>query len=114
LSKHHIPYGLAIHPYSDPDRYQAILKTCDYVLVMGVIPGKGGQAFIPQTIANLIKVKKIKTDFNPKLIIQLDGGVNDQIMQQTANYVDHFIIGTFLMHNPQNMPNVFNLAKQLS
>jgi ribulose-phosphate 3-epimerase len=79
---------------------------------MSVTPGKGGQSFIPTTINNLQKAKKIKDLYNPSLIIQLDGGVNFEVMQITKDYVDHFVIGSFLMKQ-QNKKVVFDFLKTL-
>ncbi|GHU31804.1 hypothetical protein FACS1894166_03930 [Bacilli bacterium] len=51
---------------------------------MSVEPGKGGQAFNPNAIENLKKVKRIKDNINHDLIIQLDGGVTIDIIKETA------------------------------
>jgi ribulose-phosphate 3-epimerase len=66
---------------------------------MGVEPGFGGQNFMPLALENLKKVSEIKSKFNPNLIVQLDGGVNIDVIKQTLAFVDHYIIGTFLMKN---------------
>jgi ribulose-phosphate 3-epimerase len=79
---------------------------------MSVEPGKGGQAFLPEAINNLQKVKRIKDQYNPRLIIQLDGGVNLDVMKLTKDYVDHFVIGSFLMKQ-SNKKVVFDFLKQL-
>jgi ribulose-phosphate 3-epimerase len=64
---------------------------------MGVQPGMGGQSFMTSAMENLIKVYEIKKTLNPNLIIQLDGGVNPRVISQTAKYVDHFVVGSYLM-----------------
>jgi ribulose-phosphate 3-epimerase len=79
---------------------------------MSVVPGKGGQTFMSESIDNLVKVKNIKDSFNNKLIIQLDGGVNFEVMQKTKKYVDHFIIGSFLMKQ-EDKKTVFDFLKTL-
>jgi ribulose-phosphate 3-epimerase len=113
LANNNIPYGLAIKSDTDVNKYVSILANCHYVLIMGVVPGKGGQPFIESTITNLINVKKIKDNVNNKLIIQLDGGVNESVMQRTAHYVDHFIIGNYLMNYANNKKIIFDLAAKL-
>ena len=43
-------------------------------------------------------------ELNPNLIIQLDGGVNFEVVKKTAKYVDNFISGSFLikLENPKD------------
>lgn len=107
-----IKCGIALKVHVDANQYQDLLKICDYVCVMSVEPGKGGQSFIPEAMSNLQKVKKIKDLYNTKLVIQLDGGVNFDVMQNTKNYVDHFVIGSFLMKQ-ENKKNVFEFLEEL-
>jgi ribulose-phosphate 3-epimerase len=102
LKLHKIPYGIALKPDTNIAKYSHILKHCNYVLIMGVQPGFGGQSFIKSSLENLIYVNKIKEKYNEKLIIQLDGGVNIDVIKQTFPYVNHYIIGTFLMNNLNN------------
>jgi ribulose-phosphate 3-epimerase len=102
LKSNHIRYGIALKPDTKIDQYLHILKDCDYVLIMGVQPGFGGQSFLKSSLNNLIYVNKIKEKFNQKLIIQLDGGVNPDVIKQTLPYVNHYIIGTFLIKNINN------------
>jgi ribulose-phosphate 3-epimerase len=92
-----IPCGLAIKPYTNISKYMKLLKICDYVLVMSVNPGMGGQAFIPESIENLKKARAVKDIFNKKLIVQLDGGVNPDVISLTQTYVDHYVMGSYLM-----------------
>ena len=44
----------------------------DEYLIMGVIPGKQGQGFIPETLQRISQLRKLK----PNGIIEVDGGVN--------------------------------------
>jgi ribulose-phosphate 3-epimerase len=102
LKHKRVPYGIAIKPHTDVNKYVHVLKHCSYVLIMGVEPGFGGQSFMPITIENLKKVNDIKKLYNPNLIVQLDGGVNTEVLKQTLPLVDHYIIGTFLIKNLDN------------
>jgi ribulose-phosphate 3-epimerase len=43
-----IPCGLAIKPLTNISKYMSLLKICDYVLIMSVQPGVGGQKFMPE------------------------------------------------------------------
>ncbi|WP_066638730.1 ribulose-phosphate 3-epimerase [Desulfolucanica intricata] len=68
--------GVALNPATPLDVVEYVLSMLDLVLLMTVNPGFGGQAFIPEVLP---KVEKLKTmiqnrGVNPE--IQVDGGVN--------------------------------------
>ncbi|MDR0985347.1 MAG: ribulose-phosphate 3-epimerase [Mycoplasmataceae bacterium] len=111
LTKHHIKKGLTIRLETNIDKYLEFISKSDYVCVMSVTPGKGGQLFEIKSIDNLKKINQIKKN-NPNLIIQLDGGVNCEVIKQTSNLVDHFIIGSFLMKQ-NNKKQLFDFVKSL-
>lgn len=65
--------GLAINPATSFETAKEAIAFADFVLVMSVNPGFGGQAFIPEVLE---KIKKIREAF-PKKDIQVDGGITD-------------------------------------
>jgi ribulose-phosphate 3-epimerase len=70
------------------------------VLIMSVVPGKGGQSFIPETIDKIKKLKKYLALKNLKVDIQVDGGIDDvtgpQCIEAGAN---NLVSGSFLTKN---------------
>ena len=73
------------------------LPYIDLILVMGVIPGKGGQKFIDKTIDKLKELKVLKKeykDFNFK--ISIDGGVNDIVAKKIHNLTDIIVSGNYI------------------
>ena len=87
---------LAINPETPIEKLNEFVSLLDGVLVMGVHPGFQGQAFIPQTIE---KVKKIKSLRWP-VIIAVDGAVKDWNAPQLVKAgADALIIGSFLIRD---------------
>jgi len=62
--------GVALNPTTPPESIQWALPYLDYVLVMSVNPGFGGQAFIPEMVEKVRRLKEM-TD----LPVQVDGGI---------------------------------------
>src|SRR5919202_5139787 len=62
--------GCALNPTTPPEILEWALPHLDYVLVMSVNPGFGGQAFIPE-MADKVRRLKEMTD----LPIEVDGGI---------------------------------------
>ena len=62
--------GAALNPTTAPEFIEWALPYLDYVLVMSVNPGFGGQTFIPEMVEKVRRVKEM-TD----LPVQVDGGI---------------------------------------
>ncbi len=68
--------GVAINPHTPVCSLEEIVPYCDYILVMSVNPGFGGQSFIPTTIEKVSKLASMTAKSNPECIIEVDGGIN--------------------------------------
>ncbi len=67
--------GVAINPHTPVEMLFDILQDIDLVCMMSVNPGFGGQAFIPQTLEKIKKLKAEITKRNLSVLIEIDGGV---------------------------------------
>ena len=65
--------GVALNPTTPPEFIEWALPYLDYVLVMSVNPGFGGQAFIPEMVEKVRRLKEM-TD----LPIEVDGGITTE------------------------------------
>jgi len=65
--------GVALNPTTPPESIEWALPYLDYVLVMSVNPGFGGQAFIPEMVEKVRRLKQM-TD----LPVQVDGGITER------------------------------------
>lgn len=70
--------GVVINPETPADAVRPYIKECDLVLVMSVHPGFGGQKFIPSALDKLRQIKEMRDELNPKCIIEIDGGITSQ------------------------------------
>jgi ribulose-phosphate 3-epimerase len=68
--------GIAINPYTKVEQVKPYLENVDYVLIMGVIPGFGGQHLISSTIMKIDELIKVRDDLDYHFEISFDGGVN--------------------------------------
>jgi len=72
LDTNDIKLGVSLNPATPLSRIIPVLKSVDFVLMMSVNPGFGGQAFIPSVLPKIKKLRKIfKND------IAVDGGINE-------------------------------------
>jgi ribulose-phosphate 3-epimerase len=52
-----------------------VLGVADYVLLMSVNPGFGGQEFIPRTLDKVRALSRRRSELGLKFAIEIDGGV---------------------------------------
>jgi len=77
--------GLSIKPHTPIEKLFPYLPYIDLALVMTVEPGFGGQSFMHECVQKIEALKKWKDENKHHLIIQVDGGINEQ----TAQIVRH-------------------------
>lgn len=68
--------GVALNPHTPAHLLSEIVTEADFILIMSVNPGFGGQSFIENTYHKLGKVKEIIKEAGSKCLIEIDGGVN--------------------------------------
>ncbi len=76
--------GLAINPDCPVEKIFPYLGKLDYVLVMSVFAGFGGQKFIPETFDRVRAVRKELERIGHNSLIQVDGGVTVQNAAEVA------------------------------
>jgi ribulose-phosphate 3-epimerase len=70
-----VPAGVVLNPSTPVTMLDEVLGVADYVLIMSVNPGFGGQQFIPRTLDKVRALCKRRTELGLKFPIQIDGGV---------------------------------------
>ena len=69
--------GLAISPATPVEKILPYLSQIDMALIMTVVPGFGGQKFMPDMMEKVRTVKRYALTHNLKLDIQVDGGISE-------------------------------------
>jgi ribulose-phosphate 3-epimerase len=93
--------GVALNPATPVETLRWILEYLDFVLVMSVNPGFGGQRFIPNSIAKIALLRKLITEKDLQTLIQVDGGVSPQtIADIAAAGADVFVAGSAIFNSP--------------
>jgi ribulose-phosphate 3-epimerase len=69
--------GIALNPATPVHTLKNLIEDLDFVLLMSVNPGFGGQQFLPLVLPKIMELKHMCAEHNPNLLIEVDGGVND-------------------------------------
>jgi len=106
--------GLAINPDTDISNLFPYLREIDYVLIMSVFPGYGGQKFIERSIERVTGLKERIKSVNPDCLIQIDGGINTNntgLLRRKC--VDLFVMGTSLYNSENIEEEIMKILKTL-
>ncbi|MFB0515803.1 MAG: ribulose-phosphate 3-epimerase [Candidatus Neomarinimicrobiota bacterium] len=91
--------GVAINPDADFDILKPYLANFDYLLIMSVFPGFGGQVFMESTLENMRKAVAARKDH--AYLIAVDGGLNPSTIERVfATGIDIAVIGSALFDAP--------------
>lgn len=93
--------GVALNPATPLSAIEWILEDVDLVVVMSVNPGFGGQVFIPQALKKIRDLKSMSLSTNPKVLIEVDGGVNQKTVRSVSEAgADAFVAGSAIFGSP--------------
>lgn len=76
IKKCNMKAGVALNPHTPVSSLVDIIAEVDLICLMSVNPGFGGQKFISNTYKKIHELVTLKEQFNEKLLIEIDGGVD--------------------------------------
>ena len=89
--------GIVLNPQTPIEQVKYLLPKLDYVLIMTVNPGFGGQKFIPEMLEKIEELVNIREKNNYDFLIQVDGGVNTETSKLCRDKgADLLVCGSFL------------------
>ncbi len=108
--------GAVLNPATPLSALEWIAADLDYVLVMSVNPGFGGQAFIEASLPKLRALRQMLDERGLSPLVEVDGGVNaGTISDIAACGVDVFVAGSAVYNEPdyaQAIERLRRLAEQ--
>ena len=89
--------GIVLNPQTSLESIKYLLPKVDYVLIMTVNPGFGGQKFIPEMLEKIEELAKIREEKNYNFLIEVDGGINVETSKACRDKgADILVCGSFL------------------
>ncbi|HET9229222.1 MAG TPA: ribulose-phosphate 3-epimerase [Thermoanaerobaculia bacterium] len=98
--------GVVLNPATPVELLEDVLDQTDFVLLMSVNPGFGGQAFLPRALDKARRLREMIEKSGLPVEIAMDGGIDrDNIAQVVAAGVDTCIVGSgiFAANDPVAM-----------
>jgi len=93
--------GVVINPATPVAMLDDVLDVADYVLVMSVNPGFGGQQFIPNSLNKVRMLARRRRENGLTFAIEIDGGVTlENIGDVVRAGCDWIVTGSSIFHTP--------------
>jgi ribulose-phosphate 3-epimerase len=93
--------GVVLNPATPLESLTWVLEDVDFIMLMSVNPGFGGQTFIPNTLARIRQLREMLNDRGLAPLIEIDGGVNAAtIADIAAAGADVFVAGSAVFGSP--------------
>ena len=77
--------GIVVNPATPLSALDEAIKFVDYVLLMSVNPGFGGQEFIPESLDKVRRLRKMIDERGLKARIEIDGGIDAENIAEVAS-----------------------------
>jgi len=92
--------GVVLNPATPVSMLEDIVDVADYVLIMSVNPGFGGQRFIPNSLKKVRELDAMRRERGLPLPIEIDGGVSlenvGEVVRAGVNWV---VTGSTVFHS---------------
>ena len=99
LGKHSVQKSVAINPATPVESISNVMNMVDQILVMSVVPGAGGQSFIPESLSKIATLSNQIKSQSLAVSIQVDGGINSNTITDTVkNGANILVAGLSLIH----------------
>ena len=106
IKNHNYQVGIAIKPNTAINKIDKYIELIDKVIIMSVEPGFGGQKFIDNSVDRIKRIRSKRKD----IIIEVDGGINNETINNIMNYADIAVVGSYII-NSTDYQKAINILK---
>jgi len=102
--------GVALNPHTNVDLLYDTINDIDFVCLMSVNPGFGGQKFIENTYQKIRQLREIVEKRGAKTLIEIDGGVNEYNAPKLIEAgADVLVAGSFVFKSEDPIDTISKL-----
>lgn len=104
--------GIALNPATPAHLLQEIIGDVDYILLMSVDPGWGGQSFIPSSLEKIRNLKSWLRRITREIPIEVDGGIKlDNLEEILRAGMDIVVAGSAIFEAPDPAEAIREMKK---
>ena len=102
IKQYDMQCGVVLNPHTPLEMIKHVLSDVDWVLIMSVNPGFGGQTFIPDSLNKISTLNQWRQDGKFSFIIEVDGGVNEETARLCEEAGADVVVAGSAVFNAQN------------
>lgn len=107
--------GLVFNPATGLEAARYVMDKLDFILLMSVNPGFGGQKFIPSTLVKLREARRMIDESGLPIRLEVDGGVGTGNIRAIAEAgADTFVAGSAIYGAPDYAEVIRAMREQLA
>ena len=107
--------GAVLNPSTPLSSIEWIIEEVDFIMIMSVNPGFGGQNFIPNSLDKVGALRKMIRDRGLAALIEIDGGVNEKTIKNISDAgVDVFVAGSAIFKSPDYKKTIDKFRELIS
>lgn len=104
--------GVALNPATPLEAIRYVLPDVDFILIMTVNPGFGGQSFIPQMLEKIKTLKALIKETGREIPIEVDGGINLETISKVREAgASWFVVGSAIFNQNDRSEAIRRLQK---
>jgi ribulose-phosphate 3-epimerase len=104
--------GIVLNPATPVESIKHVISDLDFVLLMSVNPGFGGQSFLPSVYEKLDTLNEYKRRYNQELLIEIDGGVtNENAADLISHGAEMLVAGSYIFKKKPYKEQILSLLK---
>ena len=107
--------AVALNPATPISAVEYVLDSCDMVLIMTVNPGFGGQAYIQEMEPKIVALKRLLSDRNLDIPIEVDGGISPKtVVGAVKAGATHLVSGSSIFSSPRGLKGAVAEIRELA
>jgi ribulose-phosphate 3-epimerase len=107
--------GVVLNPSTPLGAIGWVLEYVDFILIMSVNPGFGGQSFIPNSLEKIKRLKEMLLKAESTALIQIDGGVKEKNIAEISRAgADVFVAGSAIFGSEDYAKTIDVFRKHLA
>ena len=96
--------GIVVNPGTPIENIFPVLHLLDFVLIMSVNPGFGGQSFIQAVLPKIEKLARRVQSEGLEMDIEVDGGIDNRTLPLVRSAgANVFVVGSYIFNHPDGI-----------
>ncbi len=113
IKKYNIKAGIALNPQTSLENIKYIVSYADFILIMTVNPGFGGQKLLKPVIKKIRDCRDLCDRYNPACQIEVDGGIDLSNIQELYGMGAEIIVSGNTIFKEKDYGVIINKMREL-